>query len=85
MAYSFNVKLQEGAWEVLVDTNACYGCYEHDEEGEGGGLWFEVMPRSKSGFEHKLELTDYDGRFQLPREVIAALRNHGFVVGPDFD
>jgi hypothetical protein len=37
-------------------------------------LWFEGK-----------ELTDYDGMSELPRVVAIKLREHGFVVGPEFD
>lgn len=76
MSYNFNVKFQRGKFEVGVDTSACHGYFEHDDLGDecGGCL----------GFVGK-ELADYDGVFELPKDVIEGLREHGFVVDPDFD
>jgi hypothetical protein len=72
--YNFNVKLTRCA----VDTKAAYGYWERRDGTEGGGLWFTVGPNG-------LELSDYDGAFELPAAVSAELRAAGFIVGPDFD
>jgi len=47
-----------------------YAYFEHKEEGEfyAGGLWFD---RTKT-------LTDYDGVFELPKEVITYLEDEGY-------
>lgn len=81
--YEFDVLLRKGKWEVKVDTGARYGFYEHDDQGEGGGLWFEVDAEKSNG--RNLSLTDYDGRAVLPRGVADALREAGFVVDEDFN
>jgi hypothetical protein len=52
---------------VGIDPAALYGYWEHKDGSEGGGLWFE---RTEAG---ELELVDYDGDYELPRLVIAAL------------
>lgn len=51
------------------------GYFEHHKFGDNcaGELWFEGT-----------ELTDYDGVFELPKEVIKALEGQGFVVDEDF-
>jgi hypothetical protein len=87
MTYEFNVTLQPytpkagelpaelGA--VRVDTRAHYGYWEYRDGTEGGGLWFEPAGRA-------LELVDYDGAFELPRAVVAALRAAGFTLDETF-
>ena len=64
---------------VKIDTASLYGYFEHRDGTEGGGLWFE---RLDSG---ALELLDYDGVFELPRPVVAALRAAGYVLDETFD
>ncbi len=54
------------------EINLCednYGYFEHNELGDecGGGLWFEGD-----------ELVDYDGVFELPKEVREALIAEGY-------
>jgi hypothetical protein len=71
-------------WEVSISYDhpvhpGCYGYFEHDVHGEGGGLWFE---RHDSG---AWELSDYDGCSSLPKSVWMTLRNAGFVVSSDFE
>lgn len=86
MAYNFDKTLKSGKWEVKIDTGACYGYYEHDDFGEGGGLWFQVSKNSTNGDSgRKLELTDFDGRHVLPKSVVSALREAGFIVDEIFD
>lgn len=60
-----------GKWEVKVSPTTSYGYFEHDVQGEGGGLWFEGK-----------ELSDYDGRSCLPRDVAKALIALGYIVDP---
>ena len=58
------------------DLDEEYDNYVYDEEDEDdeetyseGGLWFEGM-----------ELVDYDGCFELPEEVAAAIKELGYKV-----
>ena len=75
--YNFTQRLTKGKWEVLLDPVAKYGCFEHEDTGTGGGLWFE-----KDG--DLLTLTDYDGVYEMPRAVGEALREMGCVVDSEF-
>ena len=70
MAYNFNKKATVGKWLVEVDTEAKYGYFENQNSGGGGGLWFELQDDTK-----ELELVDYDGVFELPKDVAKALRD----------
>lgn len=70
--YSFTQKAREGKWEVFIDPAAGRGYFEHDDFGEGGGLWFEDQ-----------ELIDYDGVFALRAEVATAIRSLGYIVDKD--
>lgn len=92
--YNFNVQIKTKNFEVKVDTKAAYGYFEHDRLGEerGGGLWFETRPElplvNWSGVDmrgYALELRDYDGTPVFPKEVLLALRKHGFIVGEEFE
>ena len=60
----------------IFDETPLRGYFEHEEYGDeyGGGLWFEGK-----------NLVDYDGVFELPKEVIQALRDTGFYVDPEFE
>jgi len=80
--YRFNLVVQTPHYEVVFDSSEWYGYFEHNTLGDesGGGLWFE---RDES--DNKLHLIDYDGVCQLPKEVIACLREKGFVVGEEFE
>lgn len=59
----------------IFDETQLRGYFEHEEYGDeyGGGLWFKGK-----------NLVDYDGVFELPKEVIQALRDLGFYVDPEF-
>jgi hypothetical protein len=82
--YNFTQVKKVHKWEVFIDTDAKYGYFEHDEEGEGGGLWFIKMSmENEAGF--VLELEDYDGRSYLPKAVIQAIRELGHIVDKDFE
>jgi len=48
------------------------GYFEHDDEGEGGGLWFI-----------RKSLVDYDGVYELPLEVVTAIMLLGFSMGEE--
>ena len=60
----------------IFDETPLRGYFEHEEYGDeyGGGLWFKGK-----------NLVDYDGVFELPKEVIQALRDTGFYVGEEFE
>lgn len=85
--YNFDVKLHEGKFEVQVDTHAKYGYFEHDELGDhcGGGLWFQRVVNAEDPMNSQLELMDADGTYELPKEVIKALRDAGFIVPEEFE
>lgn len=81
---SQGVSLGPSKWEVCISYDhprfpGCYGYFEHDVQGEGGGLWFEKTP------EGQWALTDYDGVFTLPRSIVLTLRTAGFIVSADFE
>lgn len=80
MQYSFDKKLVKNNWTIAVDSAAKYGYFEHDLEGDGGGLWFEEEADST-----QLHLMDYDGVYALPASVKDALIELGFVVSEDFN
>ncbi len=67
-------KFEGGAW-VKLDIDGEYGSWEFQEDEDDeetyseGGLWFEGM-----------ELVDYDGCFELPEEVAAAIKELGYKV-----
>ena len=82
--YNFDQKTKVGQWEVSIDTAAMYGFFEHDIEGEGGGLWFDLDTSAPDG-SARLNLFDYDGRAVLPKKVAEAIRQLGHIVGPDFE
>lgn len=87
MEYCFDKKFQFGKYSVQIDTAEKYGYFEHEELGDeaAGGLWFARSDRSVPGFAGKLELVDYDGMACLPKAVIEALRENGFIVDEDFE
>ena len=60
--------------EVKVSTADQRGYWEYADGTEGGELLFQGR-----------ELIDYDGAFELPRKVVAALRAAGFELDEDFD
>lgn len=72
--YVFDIRLNDGTHDIGVDTQAQYGYFERASDGEGGGLWFDNKA-----------LTDYDGVWELPMSVIAALRGAGLTVDVDFE
>ena len=67
--YTFNQKISTPLYTIEIDTRAQYGYFEHNELGDekAGGLWFDGK-----------RLSDYDGVFELPRQVTAALINAGY-------
>lgn len=79
--YNFDIRLESEnkTWEIEVDSQACYGYFEHINGGEGG-LWFS---RTQTGL---LELLDYDGFGVLPKAVCRTLRaDPRFFVDEEFD
>jgi len=82
---------------VGIDTAALYGYWEHKSGSEGGGLWFlpvcSTPTASPTGGliagkpvkNAPLELVDFDGDYELPRSVVAALRAAGYVLDETFD
>jgi hypothetical protein len=58
-------------FHVEVSAQALYGWFEHNDLGDecGGGLWFEGN-----------KLIDYDGVFELPKEVADVLAINGYDV-----
>jgi hypothetical protein len=65
--HDYTQTLREGRWEVKMSPTTHYGYYEHDIQGEGGGLWFDGN-----------KLRDFDGRSCLPRDVATALLKAGY-------
>lgn len=67
--YNFNQVLSTPLYTIEIDTNEGYGYFEHNELGDekAGGLWFDA-----------LRLSDYDGVWDLPKQVHAALTNAGY-------
>jgi hypothetical protein len=65
---------------VGIDSHSLYGYWERKDGSEGGGLWFERLDTKGT-----LELVDYDGAFELPRSVVAALRAAGVVLDETFN
>lgn len=65
--YTLTLRVPGSKWEAKVSPSTDYGYFDHDVQGEGGGLWFEGK-----------QLVDYDGRACLPREVAEALLRAGY-------
>jgi hypothetical protein len=81
MNYNFNQDLSTDKWDIKIDTAERYGYFERHSDGAGGGLWF-VASEDKPGV---VELRDFDGIYELPRSVIAALRGAGYYLDDTFD
>ena len=77
--YTQSARQPGSKWKVYIDPVSLYGFFEHDDEGEGGGLWFE-----KHQDDGKLELVDYDGAFELPMSVIKSIKSLGHLVDEVF-
>jgi hypothetical protein len=88
MAYNFDVNIKTEHFLIEVDTAAKYGYFEHLHLGDtcGGGLWFDATDVSGPSGHTLLELSDYDGVFELPKEVCEALEMdmRGFKVPDTF-
>ena len=65
-------KFDNGAW-VKLDIDGEYGSWEYQEDEDDeetymeGGIWFDGK-----------QIEDYDGCFELPEEVVAALNELGY-------
>ena len=65
MTRQYDLDISTADFEIKIDTATNYGYFEHNELGDecGGGLWFQDGA-----------LTDYDGVYELPKQVETALR-----------
>ena len=54
---------QVGNWKVFVSPSTNYGYFENQVSGTSGGIWFEGRM-----------VTEYDGVYELPANVIMALQ-----------
>lgn len=84
MAYNFTITLHPwGAspefGNVQIDEGALYGAWDQKNGMEGGGLWFDRLA------DGRLDLTDYDGAFTLPKAVVKALREAGINIDEIFE
>ena len=61
--------LEKGNWMVDISPTTQYGYFENVKTGSGGGLWFDGP-----------ELVDYDGVFELPKDVVDMLEGAGYDV-----
>lgn len=80
MSYNFNITLATDNFDVMVDTTALYGYFEHHRYGDelGGGLRFGTLS------DGTYCLQDYDGVPSVPYEVASALRGLGIYVDDTF-
>ena len=62
----------DNEWTIQVDGE--HGWFEHSSGFCSGGLWFDGV-----------ELIDYDGCYELHRNVIKKLRDMGYVVSSEFE
>jgi hypothetical protein len=88
MSYEFNKTGETANYEIKIDTAAYYGYFEHKTLGDerSGGLWFLPSITSTEGdMGDVIGLTDYDGVSELPKQVIAWLREQGIFVDEDFE
>jgi hypothetical protein len=66
-------------WQVYLDADQLHGYFEHNDQGEGGELWF-----ARCNGDWNLELTDYDGVSCLCKSIWNALLMHGIRVDDVF-
>jgi hypothetical protein len=80
MSYNFNITITTDNFDVMVDTTALYGYFEHHRYGDelGGGLRFTTLT------DGTLDLVDFDGVPSLPYEVVTALLDAGILVDDGF-
>lgn len=67
--HNYTETLEKGNWIVEISPTTQYGYFENKNTGAGGGLWFDG-----------LELVDYDGVFELPKDVASVLEGAGYDV-----
>jgi hypothetical protein len=60
----YTQEAQKGNWIVKVSPSKNYGYFENQISGTSGGIWFQGC-----------KVVDYDGVFELPANVIKALRS----------
>lgn len=78
--YNFTVELRSPKGHFIqIDTAQKYGYWEHPDGAEGGGLWFSPYLGGT------LELTDYDGTYELHASIVGALRDAGYHLDESFD
>lgn len=65
----YTESLEKGNWMVEISPTTQYGYFENVKTGSGGGLWFDGP-----------ELVDYDGVFELPKDVVDMLEGAGYDV-----
>lgn len=62
--HNFTQEAQVGNWKVFVSPETNYGYFENQVTETSGGLWFKGRM-----------VTEYDGVFELPVNVVKALRS----------
>lgn len=77
--YTIEFTRNNGVSKLAIDPVALYGYWERKDGSEGGGLWF------RKNADGKLELVDFDGSYEFPREWVTILRNAGYVLDWAFD
>lgn len=86
--YQFDITLRpygNDGGTVEIDSSSLYGCWEHKDGTEGGGLWFQrELINGRLDKKGPLELIDYDGAFSLPLPVIKSMRDHGIIIDEDY-
>ena len=72
---NWEAKSVVGKYDIGINPELKAGWFEHHIYGEdqGGSLWFEDD-----------ELTDYDGVYSLPNDVVTGIEELGFIVSEDF-
>lgn len=67
---AFDLDISTANYEIKIDVEREYGYFEHQTHGDevAGGLWFDGN-----------SLMDYDGVFELPGEVVDALKLWGCI------
>jgi len=75
MSFNWNLEISTKNFTIQIDTQAKYGYFEHEKLGDGcaGGLWFDGSDTTN------LRLMDYDGVYELPREVLNKLVNERYI------
>lgn len=78
---TFEQVLENGRWKVTIRADRMSGWFERDGEAIGGLIFDKIAPLSDPS---KIELTDYDGTFELPKTVALMLRDAGIHVDSTF-